>query len=49
MFNLTEETREAIIAILRNRLGVTTETHSDADINTVIDEVVDTVKAQFGF
>ena len=45
MFNLTDETRTAIIAILRDRFGVT---GTDDEVNTVIDEIVDTVKRQFG-
>lgn len=47
MFELTEETRNNIVAILRERLALTE--HSDEEINAVIDEVVTTVKAQFGF
>ena len=46
MFNLTDETRSAIISILRDKLSVT---QTDDEINAVIDEIVDTVKAQFGF
>lgn len=45
MFNLTDETRNAIITIVRERLGTTL---TDDEINTVIDEIVDTVKRQFG-
>lgn len=45
MFNLTDETRAAIIEILRDQLGVT---QTDEQINGVIDEVVDAVKRQFG-
>ena len=45
MFNLTDETRAAIIAILRDRFDVT---GTDEEINVVIDEIVDTVKRQFG-
>jgi hypothetical protein len=45
MFNLSDETRTAIIAILRDKFGVT---QTDDFINTVIDEIVDTVKRQFG-
>jgi hypothetical protein len=45
MFNLSDETRTAIIAILRDKFGVT---QTDDEINTVIDEIVDTVKRQFG-
>lgn len=45
MFNLTDETRSAIITILRDKFGVT---QTDDEINTVIDEIVDTVKRQFG-
>lgn len=46
MFNLTNETRAAIVSILRDRFGLT---QTDDDINDVIDEVVDAVKRQFGF
>lgn len=46
MFNLSDETRNAIIAIVRERFGVT---QTDDEINAVIDEIVDTVKRQFGF
>ena len=46
MFNLTDETRNAIIAILRDKFGLT---QTDDEINAVIDQIVDTVKAQFGF
>ena len=45
MFNLTDETRNAIITILRERFGLT---QSDDEINSVIDEIVTAVKAQFG-
>lgn len=45
MFNLTDETRSAIVSILRDRFGLT---QTDDEINTVIDEVVDAVKRQFG-
>ena len=45
MFKLTDETREAIVAILRDKFGLT---QTDAEINAVIDEVVDAVKRQFG-
>ena len=45
MFNLSDETRTAIIAILRDKFGVT---QTDDEINVVIDEIVDTVKRQFG-
>ena len=45
MFNLTDETRSAIISILRDKFGLT---QTDEEINTVIDEVVDAVKRQFG-
>ena len=46
MFKLTDETRTAIVSILRDRFGLT---QTDDEINTVIDEVVDAVKKQFGF
>jgi hypothetical protein len=46
MFNLTDETRTAIITILRDKFGLT---QTDDEINAVIDQIVDTVKAQFGF
>ena len=45
MFNLSDETRAAIISIVREKFGVT---QTDDEINTVIDEIVDTVKRQFG-
>ena len=45
MFKLTDETRSAIVSILRDKFGVT---QTDDEINTVIDEIVDTVKRQFG-
>ena len=35
MFKLTDETREAIVAILRDKFGLT---QTDAEINAVIDE-----------
>jgi hypothetical protein len=47
MFELNDETRDAIVTILRERFNLTKE--SNEDINAVIDEVVTTVKAQFGF
>ena len=46
MFNLTDETRSAIILILRERLAAG---KTDDELNAVIDEVLTTVKAQFGF
>ena len=45
MFELTEETRAAIIAILREKFDLS---QPDDEISGVIDEVVDTVKRQFG-
>lgn len=45
MFNLTDETRTAIISILREKFGLT---QTDEEINSVIDDVVDAVKRQFG-
>ena len=45
MFNLSDETRNDIVVILRERFGLTQE---DETINSVIDEVVDRVKSQFG-
>ena len=45
MFKLTDETRSAIIDILKNRFGLT---QRDEDISSVIDEIVAVVKAQFG-
>jgi hypothetical protein len=45
MFNLTDETRNAIIVILRDKFGLT---QTDDEINSVIDDIVTTVKAQFG-
>jgi hypothetical protein len=47
MFDLTDETRTAIISILRERFPI--DEYTDDKINSVIDEVVTTVKAQFGF
>ena len=46
MFNLTDETRSAIVSILRDKFGLT---QTDDEINAVIDQIVDTVKSQFGF
>ena len=45
MFKLTDETRATIVTILNDKFGLT---QSDDEINTVIDEIVDTVKRQFG-
>ena len=45
MFKLTDETRSAIVAILKDRFGLTLR---DEDINNVIDEIIDVVKKQFG-
>lgn len=45
MFNLSDETRNTIISILREKFGLT---QSDDEINSVIDNIVDTVKSQFG-
>ena len=45
MFKLTDETRVAIIAILKDKFGLT---QSDDEINSVIDEILETVKRQFG-
>ena len=45
MFKLTDETRTAIVTILKDKFGLT---QSDDEINSVIDEIVDTVKRQFG-
>lgn len=45
MFRLTDETRAAIVTILRDHFNLT---QTDDEINTVIDLVVDTVKKQFG-
>jgi tellurite resistance protein len=47
MFNLTDETRTAIITILREQFPL--DEYTDDKINAVIDEVVSAVKAQFGF
>jgi hypothetical protein len=46
MFELNEDTRAAIVEIIKTRLDVK---HTDEEINEVINEVVDTVKSQFGF
>ena len=45
MFRLTDETRAAIISILRDQFGLT---QTDDEINTVIDNIIDVVKKQFG-
>ena len=45
MFTLTDETRSAIVDILKEKFSLT---QTDDEINVVIDEVVDTVKRQFG-
>ena len=45
MFKLTDDTRAAIVSILRDKFGLT---QTDEEINAVIDEVVDAVKRQFG-
>jgi tellurite resistance protein len=45
MFKLTDETRTAIVAILKDKFSLT---QSDDEINSVIDEIVDMVKRQFG-
>jgi hypothetical protein len=47
MFELSEETKVNIIAVLRDRLPV--DTVSDQDLKETIDEVVKVVKSQFGF
>jgi len=46
MFELTEETRVNIIELLRERLDLSDKT--DDELNEIIDEVVNTVKRQFG-
>lgn len=48
MFELSEETRTKIIALLRERL-YDHERYTDGEINALIDEVVVVVKSQFGF
>ena len=45
MFKLTDETRSTIVAMLKDKFGLT---QSDDEINSVIDEIIDTVKRQFG-
>lgn len=45
MFELNEETRANIVEILRSKFDLT---QTDDEISAVIDEVVDTVKRQFG-
>lgn len=45
MFELNEETRANIVEILRGKFDLT---QTDDEISAVIDEVVDTVKRQFG-
>ncbi len=47
MFELTQETKAAVTRILREKFDLLQET--DEEIGAVIDEVVDTVKKQFGF
>lgn len=47
MFELTEETRSSIIALLRERI-YDHEKYTDGELNALIDEVVDVVKRQFG-
>lgn len=46
MFNLTDETRTAIIAVLREQLVIDNVT--DEELNSIIDEIVTVVKKQFG-
>lgn len=45
MFKITDETKAAIVEILRDKFALT---QTDEEINVVIDEVIDTVKKQFG-
>lgn len=48
MFELTEETKNNIIAYLRES-GVVVDEASDETLEVVIDNVVSIVKRQFGF
>jgi hypothetical protein len=45
MFRLTDETRAAIVTILRDQFGLT---QTDDEINATIDQIIDVVKKQFG-
>ena len=47
MFELTEETRNNIIALLRESMDIDHVTKDE--LNSIIDEMVIIVKAQFGF
>lgn len=47
MFELTEETRNNIIALLREKMDIDHVTKDE--LNSIIDDMVNIVKAQFGF
>mgnify|MGYP003353700197 CR=1 FL=1 len=47
MFELTEETRNNVIALLREKMEIDHLTNEE--LNSIIDDVVNIVKAQFGF
>lgn len=46
MFELTEQTRIDVVAVMREKLPV--EGMTDEELNQVLNEVVDVVKRQFG-
>lgn len=48
MFELTQETKDAVIAYLRDS-GVIVKEASDEVLEVVLDNVVSIVKKQFGF
>ena len=47
MFELTEETRNNVIALLREKMEISH--YTDDELNSILDEVVAIVKKQFGF
>jgi|694.fasta_scaffold00037_97 hypothetical protein len=47
MFELTEETRNNVIALLREKMEISH--YTDDELNSIIDDVVSIVKQQFGF
>ena len=47
MFELTEETRNSVIALLREKMEISH--YTDDELNSIIDDVVNIVKKQFGF
>lgn len=48
MFELSQETKDAVVAYLRES-GVVKDDVSDADLEVALDNVVAIVKKQFGF